>query len=354
MLATNREETQLKTRSWDRHGQGAMVFTELGFGTAPIGGLYRPVDPEEAHQTMTRAWDLGVRYFDTAPLYGLGQSETRLNRALHGRARDRYIVSSKVGRLLRACKAGEPRIGEGKWFDVPNRVEVFDYSYDGVMRSLDFTLERTGLDRIDVLYAHDLDIYTHGGQAAMEQRLAEFMDGGHRALVELRDQGVIRAFGAGVNEWQPAQWLIEQGDPDIILLAGPYTLLRQEALESFLPLAHARGVGVVIGAPYNGGILATGARPGANYHYAPAPEAILQRVGRIETICAAHAVRLVDAAFQFPLLHPAILSVIPGAQTPQEVEANARAAQALIPSALWADLKANGLMRADAPTGDHP
>ena len=339
----------MKTRVWDRLGKGALQFTELGFGTAPVGGLYRPVSGDEAHATMTRAWDAGVRYFDTAPLYGLGQSETRLNRALAGRSG--FIVSSKVGRLLRPSRAGEVRDGIGKWFDVPNRKEIFDYSYDGVMRSVEFSLERTGLDRIDLIYAHDLDIFTHGSAEAMQARLDEFMASGYKALVALRDQGVIRGFGAGINEWQPAQWLVERGDFDIFLLAGRYTLLEQEALDSFLPLCLARGVGIVIGGPYNSGVLATGARPGAFYNYNPAPDWVLAKVAKIEAVCAAHKVRLVDAAFQFPLLHPAVVSIIPGGQGVAEVDANVRAASAVIPAALWADLKARGLMRQDAPTG---
>jgi D-threo-aldose 1-dehydrogenase len=349
MLATQHGELQLKTRVWDRLGKGALQFTELGFGTAPIGGLYRPVSGDEAHDTMTRAWAAGVRYFDTAPLYGLGQSETRLNRALTGRSG--FIVSSKVGRLLRPTRKGEERDGVGKWFGVPNRKEIFDYSYDGVMRSVEFSLERTGLDRIDLIYAHDLDIFTHGSADAMQARLDEFMAGGYQALVALRDQGVIRGFGAGINEWQPAQWLVERGDFDIFLLAGRHTLLEQEALDSFLPLCVSRGVGVVIGGPYNSGVLATGARPGAFYNYNPAPDWVLTKVAKIEAVCLAHNVRLVDAAFQFPLLHPAVVSIIPGGQGVAEVDANVRAASATIPPALWADLKAQGLMRQDAPTG---
>ena len=349
MLATQQRELQLKTRVWDRLGKGALQFTELGFGTAPVGGLYRPVSGDEAHATMTRAWDAGVRYFDTAPLYGLGQSETRLNRALAGRSG--FIVSSKVGRLLRPTRKGEERDGIGKWFDVPNRKEIFDYSYDGVMRSVEFSLERTGLDRIDLIYAHDLDIFTHGSAEAMQARLDEFMASGYKALVALRDQGVIRGFGAGINEWQPAQWLVERGDFDIFLLAGRYTLLEQEALDSFLPLCLARSVGIVIGGPYNSGVLATGARPGAFYNYNPAPDWVLAKVAKIEAVCAAHKVRLVDAAFQFPLLHPAVVSIIPGGQGVAEVDANVRAASATIPPALWDELKAQGLMRQDAPTG---
>ena len=342
----------MKTRVWDRGGLGALRFTELGFGTAPIGGVYREVSDEDAHATMTRAWDLGVRYFDTAPLYGLGLSEIRLNRVLRGRVRDDFLVSSKVGRLMRPPEKGKTREGIGKWFGVPNRVGVYDYSYDGVMRSLEFTLERTGLDRIDILYVHDLDVWTHGSRAVMQGYRDQFMAGGYGALIAMRDQGVIRAIGGGINEWEQCQWLAERGDFDLFLLAGRYTLLEQEALVSFLPLCLARGIGIVIGGPYNSGILATGARPGAFYNYEVAPEPVMEKVRRIEAVCGGHGVRLVDAAFQFPLLHPAVVSVIPGGQGVGEVEANVRAAGAVIPAALWADLKAQGLMREEAPVGD--
>lgn len=341
---------QLQTRHWDRLGNGGLRFTELGFGTAPLGNLYRAIADDEARAVLDAAWAGGVRTFDTAPLYGFGLSETRLNPFLRGKARDDYVLSTKVGRLLHACPP-EARDGIGKWFEVPARQEVYDYSHDGVMRSLEFSLERLGVDRIDILYAHDLDLFNHGTRAALDARLGEFIAGGYRALLSLRDQGVIRAFGAGVNEWQPCQWLAERGDFDLFLLAGRYTLLEQEPLESFLPLAAARGIGIVIGGPYNSGILATGARPGAHYNYDPAPPAILDRVARIEAVCARHHVRLVDAALRFALCHPAVVSVIPGGQGRAEMAANLAAAQAVIPPALWADLKAEGLLRADAPTG---
>ena len=350
MLANLGREMQLQTRVWNRLGT-ALAFTELGFGGAPVANLYRAISDEDALATMQAAWDAGVRNFDTAPLYGLGLSETRFNRFLRGKRRDDYVLSSKVGRLLRLCKAGEARDGVGKWFEVPARREVFAYDYDGVMRSVEFSLERLGVDRIDVLHVHDLDLFTHKTQGRLDGYRAEFMGGGYKALLALRDQGVIVAFGAGVNEWQQCQWLAEHGDFDLFLLAGRYTLLEQEALTSFLPLAQARGIGVIIGGPYNSGILATGAKPGAFYDYEPAPEAILARVRRIEAVCHAHSVRLVDAAFQFPLRHPAVVAVIPGGQSVGEVQANARAAAAVIPADLWAELKDQGLLRADAPVG---
>ena len=338
-----------RTRHWDRLGTGGLRFTELGFGTAPLGNLYRAISDAEAEAILDQAWAGGVRYFDTAPLYGLGLSETRLNRFLRGKPRDSYVLSTKVGRLLRATTP-DKRDGFGKWFEVPARNEVYDYGYDATMRSVEFSLERLGLDRVDILYAHDLDIANHGSQAALDTRLAAFMEGGYRALMDLRAQGVIAAFGAGLNEWQPSQWLAERGDFDLFLLAGRYTLLEQEALDSFLPLCAARGIGVVIGGPYNSGVLATGARPGAFYNYDPAPQAILDRVAAIAAVCAAHDVRQVDAAFQFPLCHPAVVSVIPGGQGQAEMASNLQAATARIPPALWQDLKDKGLMRADAPT----
>jgi D-threo-aldose 1-dehydrogenase len=339
---------QQKTRHWDRLGNGGLTFTELGFGTAPIGNLYRAVGDDDAQAVLDRAWDAGVRYYDTAPLYGLGLSETRLNRFLRGKRRDDYVVSTKIGRTLRAV-APDKRDGFGKWFDVPARTEVMDYSYDGVMRSLEFSLERLGIDRVDLLLAHSLDAFDLGTEARVAEKRDELMAGGYRALVELRDQGVIRGFGAGINDWRSAQWLVERGDFDIILLAGRYTLLEQEALASFLPLCVERGVGIVVGGPYNSGILATGARPGAFYNYDPAPPGILDRVARIQAVCDRHNVRLVDAAFQFPLRHPAVVSVIPGGQGLSEMESNLAAASATIPPALWADLKAEGLLREEAP-----
>jgi D-threo-aldose 1-dehydrogenase len=338
----------MKTRHWDRLGNGGLTFTELGFGAAPLGNLYRAISEDDAQAVLEGAWAAGVRYFDTAPLYGLGLSETRMNRFLRGKPRDEYVISTKIGRLFRVTTA-DKRDGFGKWFDVPARNEIYDYGYDAVMRSLEFSLERLGLDRVDVLYAHDLDVFNHKSQAALDAKLAEFMAGGYRALLALRDQGVIRAFGAGVNEWQSCQWMTERGDFDLFLLAGRYTLLEQEALESFLPLATARGIGIVIGGPYNSGVLATGPKPGAFYNYDPAPDWVLERVGRIEAICGAHGVKMVDAAFQFPLRHPAVVSVIPGGQGVAEMQANARAASAHIPAALWDDLKAQGLIRNNAP-----
>jgi len=340
----------MKIRHFDRIGNGGIDFTELGFGTAPLGNLYRAISDDDAHAVLEAAWQTGVRYYDTSPQYGLGLSETRLNRFLRTKPRGDYVLSTKIGRLLQVCPP-EQRLGIGKFFEVPSRREVFDYSYDGVMRSIEFSLERLGVDSIDILFAHDLDVYSHGSKAVADRYIEEFLASGYRALTELRDQRVIKGFGAGVNEWQACQTLAERGDFDLFLLAGRYTLLEQEALQSFLPLCQRRGIGVVLGGAYNSGILATGPKPGAFYNYSEAPQDILDRVARIEAVCARHGVRLIEAALNFPLAHPAVVTVIPGGQRVEEVKSNRNLLGATIPAALWAELKSEGLMRADAPTG---
>jgi len=340
----------MKSCNWRRDENAGLTFTELGFGTAPLGNLYRAIGDEEARAILDMAWAGGVRYFGTAPLYGLGLAETRLNRFLRGKNRDDYVLSTKVGRLMQVCDSGA-RTGIGKWFEVPNRREVYDYSYDGVMRSLEFSFERLGLDRVDILYVHDLCVSTHGSKAASDARIEEFMSSGYGAMIALRDQGVVKAIGGGTNEWEVCQTLAERGDFDLFLLPGRYTLLEQEALVSFLPLCEARGIGIVIGGPYNSGVLASGPKPGAFYNYEPAPAPILEKVRRIEAVCRLHGVTLIEAAFQFPLLHPSIVSVIPGGQSRDQMASNLRAADASVPPALWADLKKQGLMREDAPTG---
>jgi D-threo-aldose 1-dehydrogenase len=326
-----------------------LQFTELGFGAAPLGNLYRPMTEKEARATLDVAWAVGCRHYDTAPIYGLGLSETRLNGFLRAKPRDAFLISTKVGRLLHLCRP-EERSFQGGFFETPSRRESFDYSYDGVMRSIEFSLERLGLDRIDIVYAHDVDVFTHGSREASDARVGEFMDGGYRALVKLRDGGAIQAIGAGVNEWEVAETLARAGDFDVFLLAGRYTLLEQEALQSFLPYCVDKKIGVVIGSPFNSGILATGPKRGAHYNYRPAPPAVLERVRRIETICKAYGVKIAEAALRFPLSHPAIVSAIPGGQKPGEVRRNAEMLDAQIPAAMWRTLKAEGLLRADAPT----
>ena len=328
---------------------GASIsLTEMGMGTAPLGNLYRAISEKDAQSTLEAAWKAGIRYFDTAPFYGLGISENRLNPFFRSHKRSDYVVSTKVGRLLKVCKPGE-RAGIGKFFDTPSRKEIFDYTYDGIMRSLDSSLERLGLDHIDILYVHDVDVFTHGSEAIRDAHVKTLMGSGYKALQKLRDEKVIKAFGAGINEWQVCEILLAQGDFDMFLLAGRYTLLEQEALNSFLPLCEKRGIGIVLGGPYNSGILATGAKPGALYNYDPAPKNILNRVSKIEAVCKAHKVKLPEAALRFPVKHPSIVSVIPGMVNPKQVALNVKTLGAKIQKAFWKDLKAQGLLHEGAP-----
>jgi D-threo-aldose 1-dehydrogenase len=338
----------MKTRHWQRIANGGLAFTELGCGSAPLGNLYDAISDDEAQATLDAAWDAGMRYFDTAPQYGLGNSERRMGRFLRSKPRADYVLSTKVGRLLAVCPP-EERLGIGKWFEVPSRREIFDYSYDGVMRSVEFSLERTGLDAFDILFAHDLDIFTHGSEAARDHSVAQFVGGGYKACLAMRDQGVIKAFGAGVNEWQACAILAERCDMDLFLLAGRYTLLEQEPLDRLFPLCLERGIGIVIGGAFNSGILATGPVEGAWSNYNPAPPEILERVRRLQAVCERHGTRLIEAALQFPLAHPAVASIVIGAKHPGEARPALDLLHAAIPPALWVDLKAEGLLRADAP-----
>lgn len=324
-----------------------LAVTPLGFGGAPLGNLFAAVPEMEAQATLQTAWDAGVRLYDTAPLYGLGLSESRVGGFLRGRPRDTFVLSTKVGRVLEDCSPEKAM--PDKFIDVPSRRFDYDYSYDGVMRSLEDSLERLGLDRIDILLCHDVDVFTHGTQAAADQRVEEFMASGYRAALSLREQGTVRAIGAGLNEWEIAERMARAGDFDLFLLAGRYTLLEQTALDSFLPFCESRGIGILLGGPFNSGILATGARDDAVYNYSPAPPDILERVARIEAVCAAHAVPIAAAALQFPLAHPSVFTTIPGARQPEEVVRAVETLESPIPAALWSDLRSAGLLHDAAP-----
>lgn len=322
--------------------------TRMGFGGAPLGNLYRKVEEVDAQGALRAAWDAGIRYFDTAPQYGLGRSEARFGTAIKGFDRAALTLSTKVGRLIEDCPPEE--VTPEAFVDVPQKKIVFDYSYDGVMRSHEASLARLGVERIDILLVHDVDAFSHGSRAASDARVRELFDrGGFHALTELREAGRVGAIGAGVNEWEVCETLLSLGDFDCFLLAGRYTLLEQEALESFLPLCVERDVGIILGGPYNSGILATGPVEGARYNYAPAAPEILDRVHRIEAVCADHGVRLIEVALQFPLGHPAVRTVIPGAVSAAEVEANVALLSRALPAGLWSDLKGAGLLRNDAP-----
>ena len=326
---------------------GGLFFSAIGLGTAPLGNLGRVLSEQEAQATLRAAWKLGVTYFDTAPLYGHGLSETRLRPLLAEQPREGFVVSTKVGRVLEACEPGQEM--SGKFLKTPPYRFRYDYSYDCVMLTYESSLRRLGLDSIDILLIHDVDAYTHGTVEESEARIDEVMDGGYKALDELRANDEVQLIGAGVNQWEPCMKLAERGDFDLFLLAGRYTLLEQSALDEFLPMCLDRGIGVIIGGPYNSGILARGPVDGATYNYEPAPDAVLDRVAAIERVCQAHDVAMADAALAFPLAHPAVLSVIPGGQSPEEVRRNMSALNAVIPAAFWSDLKSEGLLRADAP-----
>lgn len=320
-------------------------FTALGFGSAPLGNYLRPLSEEECDRTLATAWDAGIRYFDTAPLYGLGLSEMRVGRLLTKRRHRDFTIGTKVGRLLIPCAKEEVN---GLFFvETPQVRFVYDYSYDGIMRSYEESLKRLGLDRVDILYVHDVCALVHGGREASEARIRELIDtGGWRALTELRANGDVLAIGAGVNEWEPCARLLELVDPDLFLLAGRYTLLEQAPLDTLFPECERRGVGIVIGGPYNSGILAGG----TTWNYAAAPADVVARADALKAVCARHGVSLPAAALQFVLAHPVVVSVIPGGQNVKETEQNVAVLDELIPPAFWQELKDRKLLHPRAPT----
>ena len=339
----------MRTRNLRTRKHGDLPLTELGFGGAPLGNLYRALPEEVAQATLDAAYDAGIRLFDTAPLYGFGLSEERYGAAIARWGRDDLVISTKIGRWLEDCRLDEvPDLGFV--LETKPRSFEFDYSYDGVMRSYEQSLQRLGTDRIDILLIHDTDIWTHGSAEAADAVLRKVMAEGYKAMEELRASGAIKAIGAGLNAWEICKRLAREGDFDCFLLAGRYTLLEQDALESFLPLCVEREIGIILGGPYNSGILASGPVEGAKYNYKPAPPEILERAREIERVCEAHGVRLVEAALHFVYGHPAIVSVIPGAAAPEEVARNMAVLDKAVPSGLWADLKGEGLIREDAPT----
>lgn len=336
------------TRPLNARTARPVPLTPLGLGGAPLGNLYKAVSDAEADATIRTALDLDVGFYDTAPFYGLGLSEERMGRMFAGKD---VTLSTKVGRIIEDCP---PEEATPKMFvDVPSRKVVYDYGYGGIMRSYEDSLRRLGR-KPDILLVHDIDPGTHGADASADH-VRDLLDGGgYRALSELRAAGDVAAIGAGVNAWEMCEELLLAADFDCFLLAGRYTLLEQEALNSFLPLCEKRDVGILLGGPYNSGILATGAVKGAYYNYEPAPAEILQRVARIEAVCADHGVPLIAAALQFVLGHPAVRSVIPGARSAQEVEANVGLMQTPIPGALWRDLRDAGLIHPNAPLPGEP
>ena len=329
-----------------RVGRSAVEVTEIGLGGAPLGNLMGELSDEDASATIEAGLGGGIRYFDTAPKYGYGLSERRMGNVLRHRGRDDFVLSSKVGCLLAASP--EPHRPDDEFTHALPFAARYDYSYDAVMRSVEDSLQRLALNRIDILLAHDVDTRTHGDKAA--KVFGAFMDGGYRALDSLRREGVIGAFGLGVNEWEICVEAMRHGDFDCFLVGGRYTLLEQGAVETMLPECERRGVSMIAGGPFNSGILATGAAGKGYYDYAAPPPDILATVRGIEAVCTAHAAPLAAAALQFPLGHPAVAAVVPGARSAAEVSENLVLFETPIPEVLWRDLKGEGLLHMDAPT----
>lgn len=326
-------------------GRSGLKVTTLGFGGAPLGDLYAHLDEAGAIATVEAALASGINLIDTSPLYGHGLSEHRIGAALRRSGRKDVAISTKVGRVAEPF-AGRGN-GSGYLGGLPHGLR-FDYSHDGTMRSLEQSALRLGVDRIDVVLIHDVDVWTHG-KDAIDARFAQAMDGAYLALDTLRAAGAVKAIGVGVNEAEMCERFARAGDFDTMLLAGRYSLLEQPGLASFMPLAREKGIGLMLGGVFNSGILATGPIAGAKYNYQPAPPAILARVAAIEAVCARHGVPLRRAALQFPLGHPAVASLVMGAVKPEEVADQVRELSAPIPAALWTELKTEGLLGADVP-----
>ena len=322
---------------WMPVGRTDLSVMRLGFGCAPIGGLYSPVRDAEAEAVVQHAWDIGVRYFDVAPLYGFGEAEIRLGRVLSEQPRDEFTLSTKVGRLVRP--GDEPGVhASGNFIGTgPQRVR-FDFSRDAIRQSVDESLERLGIDRIDILFIHDPDEHW---EAAISEA--------YPALADLRSQGVVRAIGAGMNQAEMLTRFVREADFDILLCAGRYTLLDQIALDELLPACVERHVSVVIGGVMNSGLLANPS-PSSRFNYETPPSEWLERALRIKAVCDRHDVPLRAAAIQFPLAHPAVASIAAGVRTADHLDEYPAFMQLPIPAELWSDLRAEGLIRDDAPT----
>ncbi|MFF7559383.1 aldo/keto reductase [Streptomyces pseudovenezuelae] len=318
-------------------GSSGVPVSGLGFGAAVIGNLFTEVTDEQAHEAVTAAWQRGIRYFDTAPHYGLGLSERRLGEALSAFPRAEFTVSTKVGRRLEPSTDGGDDLADG--FAVPaTRRRVWDFSADGVRRTLEASLERLGLDRVDVVYLHDPD--DHADEAFRE---------GYPALEKLRSEGVVGAIGAGMNQAGMLTRFVRETDVDVVLCAGRYTLLDQSALTELLPAAVERGVSVVIGGAFNSGLLAD-PRPGATYNYAQAPGDLLDRALRMREVAERHGIGLRAAALAFCAAHPAVASVLVGARSAAEVEDAADQFATPVPPALWRELRDTGLLTTEEPS----
>lgn len=328
----------------NRLGRSAVEVTELGFGGAPIGGLFARVDDDTAAGALAAAWDCGIRYFDTAPHYGIGQSERLAGEFLRRQPRGRFTLSTKVGRLLVPQDPGTAAAGDAdEKFEVPaTHRRVWDFSRDGILRSVEDSLTRMGVERIDVLFLHDA-----------EEHFEAALRDGYPALAELRAQGVVGAVGAGMYHTGMLTRLVRETDADVVMLSGRYTLLDHSALDELLPACAERGVSVLAASVFNSGVLAT-PRPadGARFDYQPASPATILRADRIADVCGAHGVTLPQAAMAFPLRHPVVAGIVAGMRSAQEVRRNVAAFEAAVPERLWADLVSHGLLDERAPLRD--
>jgi D-threo-aldose 1-dehydrogenase len=318
-------------------GKSGLVVTRIGLGCAPLGGLYGDIPESQALEVVRRALSLGMNLIDTAPLYGYGKSEIRIGKALQGIRRDAVVLASKVGRLLVSVEEGDTS-QDAQWADPPPVRPRFDFSYDAVMRSFEESLKRLNIERIDILHIHDPD-----------NHYPEAIRGAYPALDKLRSQRVIRAVSAGMNQCELLARFAREGDFDCFLLAGRYSLLEQGALDELFPLCEERNIGILLGGTYNSGILATDLRPGAKYNYADAPQEVLDRARGLQTVARRYRVSLKAAASQFALAHPVVTAIIPGTRVPDRVSENLQVLEEKIPTEFWAELKAESLLRQDAP-----
>lgn len=319
-------------------GSTGLEVTRIGLGCAALGGLYGDIPDEQAHAVVQQALDLGLNLFDTAPLYGSGRSESRVGHVLRGIPRDSFILCTKVGRVLEPVAPGDEDRGQDIYDNPPPFKPVFDFSYDGVMRSFDESLQRLQLDRVDVLHIHDPDAHYD-----------DAIRGAYPAIAKLREQGLISGVSAGMNQWEMLADFGRAGDFDCFLLAGRYSLLEQEALDQLFPLCEEKNIGILAGGTYNSGILAKGAREGAKFNYSDAPAEVIAKAQKLEQVSERHSVNIKAAASQFALAHPVVTAIIPGTRRPERVVENFELLKETIPSDYWAELKAEGLVRADAP-----
>lgn len=333
-----------------RLGGTSLSLSTLGFGGAPLGGFRSDADDDQSDATLTMALNCGINYFDTAPLYGYGRSEHRLGQVLRRVPRGAYAISSKVGRYLRSIKPGEDTkdLMQG---GLPFR-PVFDYTYDGVMRSFEQTVHRLGIGQIDLMLIHDVDPAGQGGDYAAQCRFEECLEGAIPALTELKRAGDIKAFGVGMGDNKWCLRFLRAADIDCVMTAGRYSLVDQSAIEELLPECALRGVSVLMAGPFNSGILATGSKPGALYRYRAAPPEILQKVTAIKAVCDTHNVNIMAAALRFPLGHYAVCSVVAGADAPEMVRLNTALMDTQIPDQLWIDLKSKSLLDHRCPTAE--